>query len=88
MKIYQIIYGNYYPREVDSTYKTREDAEARLKYLLEVSLQNKSNSMWEIEEIEIWKKKSGKAQLRKEICFIHSYIMAHENSLLLRDRHR
>ena len=44
MKIYKVIFGNYYPREVDSEYKTKEEAQKRADEL---------GDRWEVEEYEV-----------------------------------
>ncbi len=48
-KTYAVIYGNYFPREVDSYWNTKEEAEAQANKLND---EDKLNSrMWEVEEI-------------------------------------
>lgn len=44
-KIYVVHYGNYFPREVDSQYRTLAEAEKRVKEL--------GGGMWEISEEEV-----------------------------------
>ena len=45
IKIYTVHYGNYFPVEIDSQYKTLEEAEKRVDEL--------GGGMWEITEGEI-----------------------------------
>lgn len=44
-KKYGVVYGNYFPREVESTWNTKEEAEHRADELNE-----EGSGMWEVEE--------------------------------------
>lgn len=51
---FNVIYGNYFPREVESSWWTREKAEARIAELeAEQESAGLGIGMWEVEEVEI-----------------------------------
>lgn len=43
---WSVHYGNYFPREVDSTWDTKEEAEKRAD-----ELNGETDTMWRVEEI-------------------------------------
>ena len=51
-KKFAVIYGNYYPREVDSYWATKEEAEAEVERLNdEMRVGGLGSGMWEVEAI-------------------------------------
>ena len=54
MKFYRVIYGNYFPREVESSWETEEEAEARRDFLNEnIRSDCGESGMWEVEAFNI-----------------------------------
>jgi hypothetical protein len=54
MTIWTVIYGNYYPREVDSYWATKEEAQVQADKLRdEMMAAGLGSGMWEIEEIQV-----------------------------------
>lgn len=48
-QIWTVHYGNYFPREVESCWNTKEEAEKRVEELEE---ENPADSMWRVERIK------------------------------------
>lgn len=54
MQIWNVIYGNYFPREVESTWPTEEMAEARCEELeTEQDAAGLGLGMWIVEEVHL-----------------------------------
>ena len=52
--MWAVIYGNYFPREVDSYWDTEEDAQAQAYKLSdEQRAAGLGSGMWEVEEVEV-----------------------------------
>jgi Ser-tRNA(Ala) deacylase AlaX len=55
--MWSVIYSNYFPREVDSYWATKEEAEAQMNKLNDED--TTKSRMWEIEEVHLSRQAEG-----------------------------
>ena len=63
-EIWAVVYGNYYPSEVDSLYSDKSDAEKRRDELNDAK---DSTGMWEVETMQLWNRRVLDPDVRKAL---------------------